>query len=195
MSQRTFCTTVPARLKGYVATKQHKARRSSVWNRTFGGWSTVARLRAWTCPGRIRKFPMPFRKPSAATVNHRVTFARWYFAAPKSWAWLGVNVPRRWSSILSGIPRDSAMTIAKDLGYEIREQIISRDMLYIADEIFFTGTAAEITPIRSVDKIIIGKGHRGPITTALQEQFFAITKGDVPDRYNWLTPVSVREVR
>ena len=99
------------------------------------------------------------------------------------------------SSILSGITRDSAMTIAKDLGYEIREQIISRDMLYIADEIFFTGTAAEITPIRSVDKIIIGKGHRGPITTALQEQFFAITKGDVPDRYNWLTPVSVREVR
>lgn len=97
------------------------------------------------------------------------------------------------SSILAGITRDSAMTIARDLGYEIREQIISRDMLYIADEIFFTGTAAEITPIRSVDKIKIGSGSRGPVTKAIQEQFFAITSGKAPDKYNWLTPVQIRE--
>ncbi|MEP7285630.1 MAG: aminotransferase class IV, partial [Chloroflexota bacterium] len=97
------------------------------------------------------------------------------------------------SSILSGITRDSAATIARDLGYEVREQIISRDMLYIADEIFFTGTAAEVSPIRSIDKIAIGTGSRGPITKAIQERFFAITSGNVPDQYNWLTPVTIRE--
>jgi branched-chain amino acid aminotransferase len=97
------------------------------------------------------------------------------------------------SSILSGITRDSAITIARDLGYEVREQTISRDMLYIADEIFFTGTAAEVTPVRSVDKIQIGKGSRGPITKAIQERFFAIVSGNTPDKYNWLTPVSIHE--
>jgi len=97
------------------------------------------------------------------------------------------------NSILAGITRDSAATIARDLGYEIREQTISRDMLYIADEIFFTGTAAEVTPIRSVDKIPVGKGSRGPITKAIQEQFFAITSGKAPDKYKWLTPVQIRE--
>jgi branched-chain amino acid aminotransferase len=97
------------------------------------------------------------------------------------------------NSILAGITRDSAATIARDLGYEIREQTISRDMLYIADEIFFTGTAAEVTPIRSVDKIPVGKGSRGPITQAIQEKFFAIVSGKVDDKYNWLTPVQIRE--
>ncbi len=97
------------------------------------------------------------------------------------------------SSILSGITRDSAATIARDLGYEVREQTISRDMLYIADEIFFTGTAAEVTPIRSIDRITIGKGSRGPITKAIQERFFAITSGQIADKYNWLTPVSIHQ--
>jgi branched-chain amino acid aminotransferase len=98
------------------------------------------------------------------------------------------------SSILSGITRDAAMTIAKDLGYEVREQAISRDMLYVADEVFFTGTAAEISPIRSIDRIKIGIGKRGPVTTAIQEQFFAITSGRTADKYGWLTPVTVKDV-
>jgi branched-chain amino acid aminotransferase len=97
------------------------------------------------------------------------------------------------SSILSGITRDSAVTIARDLGYEVREQTISRDMLYIADEIFFTGTAAEVSPIRSVDRIPIGTGSRGPITKAIQERFFGITNGQQPDKHNWLTPVSIHQ--
>ncbi len=97
------------------------------------------------------------------------------------------------SSILSGITRDSVMTIARDLGYEVREQGISRDLLYISDEVFFTGTASEVSPIRSIDKIKIGSGSRGPITKAIQEQFFGITSGKLPDKYNWLTPVTVRE--
>jgi branched-chain amino acid aminotransferase len=97
------------------------------------------------------------------------------------------------SSILSGITRDSAITIARELGYEVREQTISRDMLYIADEIFFTGTAAEVSPIRSVDRIPIGKGSRGPITQAIQERFFGITSGQEPDKFNWLTPVSIHQ--
>src|SRR5439155_17797469 len=78
-------------------------------------------------------------------------------------------------SILGGVTRDSIMTLARELGYEIREQMISRDMLYIADEIFFTGTASEVTPIRSIDKIEIGSGSRGPIPKAIQDRFFGIT--------------------
>jgi len=97
------------------------------------------------------------------------------------------------SSILGGITRDSAITIARDLGYEVREQVISRDMLYIADELFFTGTAAEITAIRSVDHVKIGNGARGPVTKAIGERFFAITSGQVEDKYGWLTPVTIRE--
>jgi branched-chain amino acid aminotransferase len=100
-----------------------------------------------------------------------------------------VYTPGAWSSILLGITRDSALTILKDLGYEIRFEPIVRDMLYIADEIFFTGTAAEITPVRSVDRIPVGRGGRGPITAAVQNEFFAITSGTRPDRFNWLTPV------
>ena len=93
------------------------------------------------------------------------------------------------AGILHGITRDSVMRIARDLGYEVREQNIPREMLYIADELFFTGTAAELTPIRSVDRIEIGAGKPGPITLAVQERFMSIAKGRVPDPYGWLTPV------
>jgi branched-chain amino acid aminotransferase len=89
--------------------------------------------------------------------------------------------------ILPGITRDTVIKIAKDEGIEVREVLIPREFLYIADEVFFTGTAAEITPIRSIDKIIIGKGERGPITKKLQEIFFAYVSGEIPDKYNWLT--------
>jgi branched-chain amino acid aminotransferase len=95
------------------------------------------------------------------------------------------------ASILGGITRSCVMTLAHDLGYEVREGLIAREQLYIADEIFFTGTAAEVTPIRSVDHITIGPGHRGPIAAKLQEAFFNIVSGKVPDRYNWLTPVQL----
>ncbi len=97
-----------------------------------------------------------------------------------------IYTPPVYQSILPGITRDSVMTLARDLGYEVYEQPISRDMLYIADELFFTGTAAEITPIRSVDRIPIGSGSRGPITKRLQEEFFAIVRGEKPDRHGWL---------
>ena len=93
------------------------------------------------------------------------------------------------AGILHGITRDSVMRIARDLGYEVREQNIPREMLYLADELFFSGTAAELTPIRSVDRIEIGSGKPGPITLAIQERYMAIVKGRVPDPYGWLTPV------
>ncbi|MCC7353813.1 MAG: branched-chain amino acid transaminase [Anaerolineae bacterium] len=93
------------------------------------------------------------------------------------------------ASILGGITRDCAITLARDLGYEMREMMIPREMLYVADELFFTGTAAEISPIRSVDKQPIGSGRRGPITQRLQEEFFGITEGRIPDRHGWLTYV------
>jgi branched-chain amino acid aminotransferase len=104
-----------------------------------------------------------------------------------------VYTPGIGSSILMGITRDTVLTLLRDLGYPVRFEAISRDMLYIADEIFLTGTAAEITPIRSIDRIQIGKGSRGPITTAVQEEFFALTSGEKPDRYGWLTPVRQTE--
>lgn len=100
-----------------------------------------------------------------------------------------VYTPGIWSSILMGITRDSALSILKEAGYEIRYEPIARDMLYIADEIFFTGTAAEITPIRSVDRLTIGSGVRGPITKLVQDEFFGITSGERPDRFGWLTHV------
>jgi branched-chain amino acid aminotransferase len=96
-------------------------------------------------------------------------------------------------SILGGVTRDSIVTLARELGYEVREQMLSRDMLYVADEVFFTGTASEVTPIRSIDRIQVGKGSRGPVTQAIQERFFGITSGNQPDKYGWLTPVSVHE--
>ena len=93
------------------------------------------------------------------------------------------------SGILHGITRDTIMTLARDFGYEVREQQIPREMLYIADELFFTGTAAELTPIRSVDRVEVGKGEPGEITRRLQAEFLGIAKGSVVDRFGWLTPV------
>jgi len=104
-----------------------------------------------------------------------------------------VYTPPVSSSILAGVTRDSAMKILGALGYEVREQTVARDMLYIADEIFFTGTAAEITPVRSVDRMTVGSGSRGPITKAVQDQFFGITSGRLPDQFGWLTPVTIRQ--
>ncbi len=93
-------------------------------------------------------------------------------------------------SILPGITRDAVMTLARDLGYTVIEQPIPREALYIADELFFTGTAAEITPIRSVDRYTIGQGRRGPVTEALQRAFFEIVR-EGKDPYGWLTFVEV----
>ena len=93
------------------------------------------------------------------------------------------------AGILHGITRDSVIRIGRDLGFEVREQNIPREMLYIADELFFTGTAAELTPIRSVDRIEIGSGKPGPVTLSIQERFMGIAKGRAPDPYGWLTPV------
>ena len=95
------------------------------------------------------------------------------------------------NSVLPGITRDSALQIARDLGIPVVEQQIPRESLYIADEAFLTGTAAEITPIRSVDKITVGDGKIGPITLSLQREFYGIVRGEKPDRHNWLTPVPV----
>ena len=91
------------------------------------------------------------------------------------------------NSILSGITRDSVMKIAADLGYEVKEDNISRERLYLADEVFFTGTAAEITPIRAVDNRKIGEGRGGPVAKELQETFFSIVEGKVEDKFGWLT--------
>ena len=98
-----------------------------------------------------------------------------------------VYTPPLSSAVLPGITRNSIVQIAKDLGFEVREDVLPREMLYIADEAFFVGTAAEVTPIRSVDKITVGAGSRGPITEAIQRAFFAIINGDQPDRHGWLT--------
>jgi len=94
------------------------------------------------------------------------------------------------TSILPGITRDTVMKLAADLHIPAKEAVIPREMLYVADEVFFVGTAVEVTPIRSVDKIVVGKGVAGPITRQLQQEFFAVTSGKTPDRHNWLTPVS-----
>jgi len=93
------------------------------------------------------------------------------------------------TSILPGITRDSVITLARDLGLAVFEETIPREMLYIADEVFFTGSAAEITPIRSIDKITIGLGKRGPVVKKLQEAFFAVINGGREDKHGWLTYV------
>ena len=100
-----------------------------------------------------------------------------------------IYTPAIHSSILQGITRDSVITIARDLGYEVRETAIPREMLYLADEAFFCGTAVEVTPIRTIDRIPVGTGARGPVTAAIQKHFFGIIKGDIPDTHRWLTPV------
>jgi len=94
------------------------------------------------------------------------------------------------ASVLPGITRDTIMQIARSLDIPVVEGLIPREMLYIADEVFFVGTAAEVTPIRSVDRITIGAGKRGPITEKLQTQFFAIVEGRTPDKFGWLSPVA-----
>ena len=104
-----------------------------------------------------------------------------------------IHTPPIGNSVLSGITRDSVMTLARDLGFEVREQTLPREMLYIADEVFFVGTAVEVTPIKSVDRVKIGRGRRGPVTEALQQQFFRIVKGEAPDTRGWLLPVGSRE--
>ena len=103
-----------------------------------------------------------------------------------------VYTPPLSASVLPGITRDTMITLARDSGLTVREQDMPREMLYVADEVFFAGTAAEITPIRSVDKIQVGAGRRGPITTALQAAFFDYINGVVPDSHAWLQPVAVR---
>jgi len=100
-----------------------------------------------------------------------------------------VLTPPLSSSILPGITRDSVIQICQELGITIKERTIQRAALYVADEIFFSGTAAEVTPIRSVDRITVGQGGRGPITTRIQKTFFEITKGDRPAPGDWLTYV------
>ena len=98
-----------------------------------------------------------------------------------------IYTPSTTSSILPGITRDSIITIARSLGYEVREELLPREMLYLADEAFFVGTAVEVTPIRSVDKIVVGAGVRGPVTSAVRDTFFDILNGEVPDTHRWLT--------
>jgi len=93
------------------------------------------------------------------------------------------------STILLGITRDSVIRLAQDMGFTVKEEPFPRGFLYVCDEVFFTGTAAEITPIRSIDRIKIGNGERGPITKKLQDRFFGILRGDVEDRHGWLHPV------
>jgi len=101
-----------------------------------------------------------------------------------------IYTPPLHASILPGITRNTVMTIARDTGFEVIEEKLAREFLYIADEVFFTGSAAEITPIRSVDKITVGAGKAGPITKNLQKKFFDIIEGRSPDKYGWLTKVA-----
>jgi branched-chain amino acid aminotransferase len=101
-----------------------------------------------------------------------------------------IITPPLGSAILAGITRDSVIQIARNLGYEVKEMVIPRAALYVADEVFFTGTAAEITPIRSIDKIKVGKGERGLITAQLQKEFFAITAGEKEAPGDWMTFVN-----
>ncbi|MDE3111040.1 MAG: branched-chain amino acid transaminase [Acidobacteriota bacterium] len=95
------------------------------------------------------------------------------------------------NSSLPGITRNTIMTLCRDLGIPVTEQMIPREMLYVADEAFFTGTAAEITPLRSVDRVKLGSGSRGPLTKRIQEEFFGIISGKNSDRHGWLSPVGV----
>ena len=98
------------------------------------------------------------------------------------------------NSVLNGITRDSILTLARHQGIPVVEQALPRELLYICDEAFFTGTAAEVTHLRSVDRIVIGDGRMGPVTRALHDAYFAILDGSAPDRYNWLTPVKVAQL-
>ena len=100
-----------------------------------------------------------------------------------------IYTPFSTASILPGLTRDAVITLARDLGYEVREEPIARESLYLADEFFMTGTATEIVPVKSVDGLPVGKGSRGPVTKALQDAFFGIFDGTTEDKWNWLEPV------
>ncbi|HWS13769.1 MAG TPA: branched-chain-amino-acid transaminase, partial [Rhodocyclaceae bacterium] len=93
------------------------------------------------------------------------------------------------ASALTGITRSSVIALAAELGYQVVSKRLTRDDIYIADEAFFTGTAAEVTPIRELDNRVIGEGHRGPVTTRLQSLFFDVVNGKVPAHADWLAPV------
>jgi branched-chain amino acid aminotransferase len=103
-----------------------------------------------------------------------------------------ISTPPLSSSVLPGITRDSVITLIREMGLRLVEETIPRELLYIADEVFFTGSAAEVTPIRSVDKIPIGSGRRGPIVKKLQEAFFAYINGEREDTFHWLTYIQTR---
>jgi branched-chain amino acid aminotransferase len=103
-----------------------------------------------------------------------------------------IYTPPVHSSILGGITRDSILTIARGLGYDVREEVLPREILYLADEAFFSGTAVEVTPIRSIDRIAIGSGRR-PVTDAIRRTFFDIVNGELPDTHGWLTFVYADE--
>jgi branched-chain amino acid aminotransferase len=100
-----------------------------------------------------------------------------------------IHTPPAASSILCGITRDTVLTLARERGYDVVEQALPREMLYFADEVFMTGTAAEVTAVRSVDRKPVGSGHPGPITRQLQQDFFGLFDGRTDDRWGWLTPV------
>jgi len=104
-----------------------------------------------------------------------------------------IHTPPISASILPGITRNTIMTLAKEAGIEVVEENIPREMLYIADEIFFTGSAVEVTPVSQIDQYVIGSGSRGPITEKLQSRYFEIIEGRAEDIYNWLTYVPARE--
>src|SRR4029450_2918820 len=97
-----------------------------------------------------------------------------------------IYTPPPTASILPGITRDSVITLARDHGFTVREEMLPRELLYIADEAFFVGTAVEVTPIRTVDKIEVGNGRRGPITEAIQRAFFDVINGVIADKHGWL---------
>ncbi len=100
-----------------------------------------------------------------------------------------IVTPPLGASVLPGITRDTVVELAKGLGIPVVESLVPREMLYIADEVFFSGTAAEITPVRSIDRIEVGAGTRGPLTEKLQKAFFDVVQGKTPERMSWLTPV------
>lgn len=102
-----------------------------------------------------------------------------------------IKTPPLGASVLPGITRDTVITLARELGYDVQEALIPREALYIADEVFFTGSAAEVTPVRSVDRISIGSGSRGPITERLQKAYFDYIGGHTADKYEWRTMVPV----
>lgn len=106
-----------------------------------------------------------------------------------------ILTPNLAHSVLGGITRDTVMKLARDLGLEVRETSIPRELLYICDEMFFTGTAAEVTPVRSVDRLPVGSGRRGPVTEAVQGAFFGLFNGRTRDKWGWLDPVEMPAAR